>query len=63
MTLLWLAQPCGCVHEAVLTPECIEFCEEVDRRYLEVLTPAGVRRSSMVEELRRECPVREVAHV
>ena len=46
-----------------LTPECIEFCEEVDRRYLEVLTPAGVRRASMVEELRRECPVREVAHV
>jgi hypothetical protein len=46
-----------------LTQECIEFCEEVDRRYLEVLTPAGVRRSSMVEELRRECPVREVAHV
>jgi hypothetical protein len=42
-----------------LTPECIEFCEEVDRRWLEVRTTAGLRRQSMVERLRVECPEQE----
>lgn len=39
--------------------ECKEVCREVDDRWLEMLTPAGTRRQSIYEELRRVCPERE----
>lgn len=42
-----------------LNPECIEFCTEVDDRYLELPTPWGGRRQSMVERLKLECSERE----
>lgn len=43
-----------------VSPECIEFCTEVDQRWLDVPMPAGYRRSSMFEELRRVCPERDL---
>lgn len=58
-------------HEAVKTlriywhevsDECKEACQEVDRQWLDVKTPAGLQRQSMYEELRRVCPEREPAH-
>jgi hypothetical protein len=42
-----------------VSAECIEACQEVDRRWLDVPTPAGIRRQSMCEELRRVCPKRK----
>lgn len=42
-----------------LTEECVEFCREVDQRYLGQLTPAGIRRQSMLVRLERECPKRK----
>lgn len=42
-----------------LTEDCIEFCREVDARYLGQLTPAGIRRQSMLVRLEQECPKRK----
>lgn len=42
-----------------LTEECIEFCREVDGRYLNLKTPAGIRRQSMLIRLEQECPKRK----
>jgi hypothetical protein len=41
-----------------VSDECKEACREVDRQWLDVPTPAGVRRKSMYAELRRACPPR-----
>ena len=60
---------CRAGHENVLSlriywhevsEECREACREVDRQWLDVLTPAGLRRTSMYEELRRVCPTRDL---
>ena len=41
-----------------VSPDCKQACQEVDERWLDVPTAAGVRRKSMYGELRRVCPVR-----
>lgn len=59
---------CRAGHDAVKTlqifwdevsEECKQACRDADERWLDVLTPAGVRRKSMYFELRRVCPDRE----
>lgn len=59
---------CRAGHDAVKTlliyweelrVECIEFCEEVDRRYGDVPLPGGGKRPSMLARLEHECPKRE----
>ena len=47
------------VYRDELTEECIEFCEDVDRRYGDVRMPGGAKRPSMLARLERECPIRE----
>lgn len=47
------------VHWHELSSECIEACEEADARWLNVPTPSGARRASMLERLRIECPLIE----
>ena len=60
---------CRAGHENVLSlhiywhevsKECREACLEVDRQWLDIPTPAGLRRQSMYEELRRVCPTRDL---
>lgn len=41
-----------------VSPDCKQACQEVDEKWLDVLTSAGVRRKSMYGELRRVCPTR-----
>lgn len=43
-----------------LTDECIELCREVDQKYLDRPTSAGIRRQSMLARLEHECPKRKV---
>ena len=61
---------CRSGHEGVKTlliywdevsEDCKEACREVDAKWLDVPTPAGIRRKSMYEELRRVCPERGAA--
>jgi hypothetical protein len=44
-----------------VSEECKEACREVDAKWLDVLTPAGIQRKSMFGELRRVCPMRKAA--
>lgn len=66
-----LAAPlCRLGHEGVktlliyrdeLSEEAVEAAQEIDRRWLDVETPAGTRRKSIYEELMRVCPERRPA--
>jgi hypothetical protein len=49
------------VYRDELTEECIEFCEDVDRRYGDVPMPGGAKRPSMLARLEQECPRRSKA--
>lgn len=43
-----------------LTPECVDFCREVDERYRDL--GSGRRRPSMLTRLKLECPERASTH-